>query len=160
MQGGHHARQIDTQWATARGALGEPRTSNQEPDVAAPDWQPDEYPGTSDSGPMLTLGERIIAERTQRRHQREAAREAPATREPRTGRRRERPAETQSGLTAARRLTLRDSMSLTLIAVLAAGGGLGAILGAVNASGWVIGLLAAGLTVVLSAMSRRYSRST
>ena len=51
-------------------------------------------------------------------------------------------------------------MSLTLIAVLAAGGVLGAILGALSTSGWVIGVLAAGLTVVLSAVLRRYSRST
>jgi len=57
-------------------------------------------------------------------------------------------------------MTLRDSVSITLIAVLVAGGVLGAILGALSATGWVIGLLVAGVTVVLSAMIRRYSRST
>ena len=51
-------------------------------------------------------------------------------------------------------------MSLTLIALLAAGGVLGAILGALNVTGWVIGVLVAGLTVVVSAIVRRYSRST
>ena len=50
-------------------------------------------------------------------------------------------------------------MSVTSIAVLAAGGVLGAILGALGAAGWVIGLLAAALTVILSAVLRRYSRS-
>lgn len=53
-------------------------------------------------------------------------------------------------------MTFRDSVSITLIAVLAAGGVLGAVLGALNVAGWVIGLLVAGLTVVVSAMLRRY----
>ena len=51
-------------------------------------------------------------------------------------------------------------MSVNLIAVLAAGGVLGAILGALSAAGWVIGLLVAGLTVILSAVFRSYERST
>ncbi len=51
-------------------------------------------------------------------------------------------------------------MSVTLIAMLAAGGVLGAILGALNVTGWIIGVLVAGLIVVVSAMQRRYSRST
>ncbi|MGO9906740.1 MAG: hypothetical protein ACLP4R_27365 [Solirubrobacteraceae bacterium] len=51
-------------------------------------------------------------------------------------------------------------MSIALIALLAAGGVLGAILGALGAAGWVIGLLVAGLTVVVSAVLRRYSRLT
>jgi hypothetical protein len=59
-----------------------------------------------------------------------------------------------------RRMALRDSVSITLIAVLAGGGVLGAILGALNVTGWVIGVLVAGLTVVVSAILRRYSRST
>jgi hypothetical protein len=57
-------------------------------------------------------------------------------------------------------MTFRDSVSITLIAVLAAGGVLGAILGALSVTGWVIGLLVAGLTIVLSTMLRRYSRLT
>ncbi|MFZ0090013.1 MAG: hypothetical protein WAL63_10925 [Solirubrobacteraceae bacterium] len=58
------------------------------------------------------------------------------------------------------RLTLRDSMSVNLIGVLAIGGVLGAILGALGAAGWIIGLLVAGLTVVVSAVLRSYQRST
>jgi hypothetical protein len=50
-------------------------------------------------------------------------------------------------------------VSVTSIAVLAAGGVLGAILGSLSAAGWVIGLLAAALTVILSAVLRRYSPS-
>jgi hypothetical protein len=49
---------------------------------------------------------------------------------------------------------------MPLIAVLAAGGVLGAILGALSAAGWIIGLLTAGLTIVLSALLRRYSGLT
>jgi hypothetical protein len=49
-------------------------------------------------------------------------------------------------------------VSATSIAVLAAGGVLGGILGALTAPGWVIGLLAAALTVILSAVMRNYSR--
>ena len=66
----------------------------------------------------------------------------------------------RSALPPPRRMTLRDSVSITLIAVLAGGGVLGAILGALNVTGWVIGVLVAGLTVVVSAILRRYSRST
>ena len=43
---------------------------------------------------------------------------------------------------------LRDSLPASLIAVIA-GGVLGVILGALGVGGWVIGLLVAGLTVVL-----------
>jgi hypothetical protein len=50
-------------------------------------------------------------------------------------------------------------VSATSIVVLAAGGVLGAILGALSAASWVIGLLAAALTVILSAVLRRYSSS-
>jgi hypothetical protein len=57
-------------------------------------------------------------------------------------------------------MTLRDSVSIGLIAVLAAGGVLGAVLGGLSVAGWVIGVLVAGMTVVVSAMLRRYSRST
>jgi hypothetical protein len=57
-------------------------------------------------------------------------------------------------------MTLGDSTSITVIALLAIGGILGAILGALSSSGWIIGLLVAGVTVFLSAMLRRYGRST
>jgi hypothetical protein len=48
-------------------------------------------------------------------------------------------------------MPLRDTVSVRLIAVLAAGAVLGAILGVLGAPGVIIGLLVAGLTVVLSA---------
>ena len=108
-----------------------------------------------------SAAERLTAERTERRRRRTAAREAPTSaRETRSARRRERPTDSTSAPTRPSRLTLRDSVAVTLIAVLSAGGVLGAILGALSTSGWVIGVLAAGLTVVLSAVLGRYSRST
>ena len=58
-----------------------------------------------------------------------------------------------------RRMTLRDSTSINVIAVLAAGGVVGAILGALSASGLVIGLVVAGVTVVLLAALRRFVRT-
>jgi len=57
-------------------------------------------------------------------------------------------------------MTLRDSTSINLIAVLAAGGVLGAVLGALSASGLVIGLLVAGVTIVLLTALRQYARAT
>lgn len=105
--------------------------------------------------------EQLADERTERRRQRAAAHDVSAApRQPRRAGRREPPTRSTSAPTPARRMTLRDSASVTLIAVLAMGGILGAILGAVGAPGWIIGLLVAGLTVVVSAMLRRYSRSS
>jgi hypothetical protein len=46
-----------------------------------------------------------------------------------------------------------------MIAVIALGGVLGVILGALSVPGWVIGLLVAGLTVALLTMVRPYKRS-
>ena len=43
--------------------------------------------------------------------------------------------------------------------MIALGGVLGVILGALSVSGWVIGLLVAGLTVALLTMVRPYKRS-
>ena len=140
---------------------GDPSAGRQNPDLTATGWQPAPDAATSDSDGIPSAAERLAAERTERRRQRTAVREAPTpAREPQTASPHERPTESTDALTPPRRLTLRDSMSLTLIAVLAAGGVLGAILGALSTSGWVIGVLAAGLTVVLSAVLRRYSRST
>ena len=140
---------------------GDPSSGRQDSGLTAAGWQPAADSDTSGSGGIPSAAERLTAERTERRRQRTAAREAPAPgRKPRIARRRERPTESTSALTPPRRLTLRDSVAVTLIAVLAAGGVLGAILGALSTSGWVIGVLAAGLTLVLSAVLRRYSRST
>ncbi len=142
-------------------AEGDPTADSQDPDLATAGRQPAAGPGSSPADEILSPSERFTAERTERRRQRAAAREAPTPpREPRRAHRRERPTESTSAVTPSRRMTLRDSVSMPLIAVVAAGGVLGAILGALSAAGWVIGLLAAGLTIVLSALLRRYSGLT
>jgi hypothetical protein len=131
------------------------------PDLTVADRQPDAGPGTSSADGITSATERLTAERTERRRQRAAAHVAASSGgEPREVPRRDRPPESTTRLARPRRMTIRDSVSITLIAVLAAGGVLGAVLGALNVAGWVIGVLVAGLTVVVSAMLRRYSRST
>ena len=131
------------------------------PDLTVAGPQPDAHQGTSAADGATSATERLAAERTERRRQRAAAHETPnPAAEPRTVRRRERPPEPTTAVASPRRMTFRDSVSITLIAVLAAGGVFGAVLGALSVTGWVIGVLVAGLTVVVSAMLRRYSRST
>jgi hypothetical protein len=135
--------------------------AGQNPDVAVAGRKPRADQGTSSADGSTSATDRVTAERTERRRQRAAAHEAPCpASEPRGVRRRGRSTGPTTDLAPPRRMTLRDSMSITLIAVLAAGGVLGAVLGALNVAGWVIGLLVAGLTVVVSAMLRRYARST
>jgi hypothetical protein len=114
---------------------------------------------TSDHDDIPSTGDSLTAERTERRRQRTASRQARTASEPRADRRRDPAIESTRALTQPRPLTLRDSVSVTSIAVLAAGAVLGAVLGALSAAGWVIGLLAAALTVILSAVLRSYSRS-
>jgi hypothetical protein len=112
---------------------------------------------TSDPDGIPSTGDSLTAERTERRRQRIATRQARTASKPRAARRRDPKTESTSTLTPPTPLTLRDSVSVTSIAVLAAGGVVGAILGALSAAGWVIGLLVAALTVILSAVLRRYS---
>jgi hypothetical protein len=140
---------------------GDPSAGRQDAELTADGRQPPANSGASGSGRIPPTDERLTAERAERRRQRTAAREAPTSpRAPREGRRGERPTESTTATMSPGRLTLRDSAALTVIAVLVAGGVLGAILGALSASGLVIGVLVAGLTMVLSAWVRRYSRST
>jgi len=91
--------------------------------------------------------ERRSAERTARRRQRAEARDMPSlpgARVPQSRR-----------ATAAQAPTERASLPAMLTAVIA-GGVLGVILGALSVEGWVIGLLVAGVTVVvLRALSAR-----
>jgi hypothetical protein len=123
--------------------------------------QPGTDQGTSPADGIASVTDSLTAERTERRRQRAAAQKAPSpSGESRTVRRRERLPASTTAPAPPRRMTLRDSVSIGLIAVLAAGGVLGAVLGALNVAGWVIGVLVAGLTVVVSAILRRYSRST
>ena len=115
----------------------------------------------SESTGVLRPAERLEAERAERRHQRMLAREAStATRDPDRGEPRQRATGSASRLTPPGHQTLRDSMPVRLIAVVAAGGVLGAILDALSVTGWVIGVLVAVLTVVISTELRQYSRST
>ena len=133
----------------------DPSAKLQDPRLTGPSRQPAADQATSDHDDFPSTGDTRTAERTERRRQRTATRQARTASEPRADRRR----ESTSAPTQPRPLTLRDSVSVTSIAVLAAGAVLGAILGALGAAGWVIGLLAAALTVILSAVLRRYSRS-
>jgi len=146
---------------TPRSVASDDPSAGQNPDLTTASQQLDSDQSTSSADRITSATERLAGERTERRRQRAAAHEVPSPAgDSRRVRRSERPSESTSALAPPRRMTLRDSVSITLIAVLAAGGVLGAILGALNVTGWVIGVLAAGLTVVVSAILRRYSRLT
>jgi hypothetical protein len=138
---------------------GDPSGRRQDPHLTASARQPAADPATSDPDGIPSIGDSLSAERAERRRQRTATREARTASNPRAARRRDPTTESTSALPPPTPVTLRDSVSVRSIAVLAAGGVLGAILGALSAAGWVIGLLAAALTVILSAVLRRYSRS-
>jgi hypothetical protein len=137
----------------------DPSARRHDPHLTAPSRQPAAEPARSDPDGIPSTGDSLTAERTERRRQRTATRQARTAREPRAPRRRDPTTESTTPRTPPTPLTLRDSMSVTSIVVLAAGSVLGAILGALSAAGWVIGLLAAALTMILSAVLRRYSRS-
>jgi sRNA-binding protein len=140
-------------------ALQDPESTpgSQDPDLTPVAGQQD----TSDSGQAPSAAERLVAERTERRHQRMLARESSsATREPDTAERRTRPTGSSSALTPPKHQTLRNSLPVTVIAMLAAGVAVGAILGALSVAGWVIGLVVSGLTAILSTVLRPRSRST
>jgi len=114
---------------------------------------------TSDRDDIPRTGDSLSAERTERRRQRIATRQARTASKPRAGSHRDATTESTNAPSPPKLLKLRDSVSVTSVVVLAAGGVLGAILGALGAAGWVIGLLAAALTVIVSAVLRSYSRS-
>lgn len=137
----------------------DPSARREDPRLTAPTRQPTADPATSDPDGFPSTGDSLTAERTERRRQRTATRHARDARESRAPRQRDPTTKSKSALTPPTAVTLRDSMSVTSIAVLVAGGVLGTILGALSAAGWVIGLLAAALTVILSAVLRRYSSS-
>lgn len=104
-----------------------------------------------DSDPTLSPADQVIAERTERRRQRTAVRHQPGpAREPDAAGRFNGQSE-GAARSPQPRMPLQDIVSMRLIAVLAAGAVLGAVLGALGAPGVIIGLLVAGLTVVLVA---------
>jgi hypothetical protein len=105
--------------------------------------------------------ERLVSERTERRHQRMLARESStATREPDRAQRRDRATGSSSALIPPGRQTLRASRSAAVIGRLAAGAALGAILGALSVPGWLIGLLVAGLVAIVPTVLGLRSRPT
>jgi hypothetical protein len=106
---------------------------------------------TSGADAFTSPAERRAAERTARRRERAEAHEAPPRREHRSPRARVLTPESTS--------ILRDSLPPPLIAVIA-GGVSGLILGALSIGGWVIGLLVAGLTVILLRALGSGSQST
>lgn len=134
--------------------VGAPPADSRDPHLTPGDGHP-AGGGSPLAGPP-SAAERHDAERTERRRQRAAAHKAPTPR----ARRLKGSTTSTSVPTPARHMTVRDLVSISLIAVLVAGGVLGAILGALSAPGWVIGLLVAGLAVVLPAFLRRDSRLT
>ena len=137
----------------------DPSARRQDPRLTGPSRQPAADQATADHDDFPSTGDSRTAERTERRRQRTATRQARTASETPAARRRTPTTDSPSAPTQPRPLTLRDSVSVTSIAVLAAGAVLGAVLGALSAAGWGIGLLAAALTVILSAVLRSYSRS-
>ena len=137
----------------------DPNASRRDPRLTGPTGQPSTDPPASGHDGIPSPGERVVAERTERRRQRTAARQARTADQPQARRRPDPTPDPTGALTQPKPLSLRHAVSATSIAVLAAGGALGAILGALSAAGWVIGLLAAALTVILTAVLRRDSRS-
>jgi hypothetical protein len=93
-------------------------------------------------------------ERDERRHQRAVAREGNGRDGAKTAERLQ-PAKAQP---PRGRLVIGETVSVGLIGIIVVGLIAGAILGALGASGWVIGLLVATLTVILSAVLRRSAR--
>lgn len=115
-------------------------------------------PGQSDPA------ERSAAtERDERRHQRAVAREGNGRGAVGTGERLQQAKTPPTGPSQRGRLVIgetvsvgiRETVSVGLIGIVVVGLIVGAILGALGASGWVIGLLVATLTLILSAVIRR-----
>jgi hypothetical protein len=99
------------------------------------------------------------SEREERRHQRAAAREAnrpgPGAKK---GERLHRAKTQPTGPSRRTRLALGKTVPLGLIGIIVIGLIVGAILGAASVPGWVIGVLVATVTVILSAALHRFSR--
>ena len=109
------------------------------------------------------------SERDERRHQRAIARAGNGRkRDAKTDQGQKRGARTRERLHEAKtqlaepsrrgRLALGESVSLGLIGIVIVGLGVGALLGALGTPGWVVGLLVAALTLMLSGVLRRAPR--
>lgn len=122
-------------------APADPSVESQDSELTAAGRELAEDLGTSGADEFSSPAERRAAERSARRRQRAEEHDAPA-------RRGQRSTQSTRAPTTARPSTVRNSVPAPLIAVIA-GGVLGVILGALSVAGWLIGLLVAGLTVIL-----------
>jgi uncharacterized membrane protein YdbT with pleckstrin-like domain len=135
----------------SRSALADATVELQESELTAAGRELAEDLGASGVDEPSSPAAHRAAERTARRRERAEARGQSSHR--------------GSGLPQARVVTpaaastLRESLPAAVIAVIA-GGVLGVILGALSAEGWIIGLLVAGLTVILLRALGWHSRST
>jgi hypothetical protein len=102
-------------------------------------------------------GGSAATERDERRHQRALAREGNGRAAAKTGERLQQAKTQPTGSTRRGRL-VGETVPVGLIGIIAIGLIVGAILGALGASGWVVGLLVATLTVILATALRRSPR--
>ncbi len=133
-------------------AVADPSAEGHDSELAAAGRQLAEDMGTSDAEEFTSPAERRAAERTARRRQRAEVDDAPADRAHRS-------TKSSRAPTRARGSSILDSVPPQLLAVIA-GGVLGLILGALSIGGWIIGLLVAGLTVILLQAVGSHTRST
>jgi hypothetical protein len=127
--------------------------------IAATD--PDRAPAQASPAPAQSDPGRGSAatERDERRQQRALAREGNGrARGAKTGERLHHSTSQLSGPSRRGRLLVGETVSVGMIGIIVAGLIVGAILGALGASGWVVGLLVATLTVILSGVLRRFPR--
>jgi hypothetical protein len=128
-----------------------PSVESQDSELTAAGRELAEDLGASGADEFSSPAERRAAERTARRRQRAEAHDASA----RGG-----SGSPRSHVpTPPRASLLQGVLPVALFAVIA-GGVLGVILGALSVGGWLIGLLAAGLTVVLLRAPGSRSRSS
>jgi hypothetical protein len=131
-------------------------TGNGSPAATHPDRAPAQAsaaPGQSDPARGS-----VATERDERRHQRAVAREGNGRRGANTGERLQQAKAQPTGPSRRGRLVIGETVSVGLIGIIVVGLIAGAILGALGAPGWVVGLLVATLTLVLSAVLRRSPR--
>lgn len=133
-------------------ATADPSVESEDSELTAAGRELAEDLGTSGAEGFSSPAERRAAERTARRRQRAEEHDAPARREHRS-------TQSTRATTPAWTSMVRESLPAPLIAVIA-GGVLGVILGALSVGGWLIGLLVAGLTVILLRALGSPSRST
>lgn len=131
---------------------GDPGVESQDSELAAAGRELAEDLGRSGTDEFSSPAGRRAAERTARRRQRAQEGDTPAPSARRS-------TESTRASIPARASTLSDAVPAPVIAVVA-GGVLGVILGALGVGGWLIGLLAAVVTVILLGALGSPSRAT